>query len=68
MSKYRQKESLYLAVSQDKYELPIAVAGSEEELCRILKLKPGAVNMHISRAQNGKLKKQKYFRVEVNDD
>lgn len=39
MSRYRKREALYIAVSEDKYELPTVVAESEEELCQILGLK-----------------------------
>ncbi len=59
---------LYMAVSQDRYELPIAVADSEREIERMLNLGKGTVATHISLIQSGKLKKQKYFRVEINDE
>lgn len=59
---------LYLAVSQDKYELPIAVADSTRELGRMLGVDKCTVSCHITLANQGKLKKQKYFRVEVEDD
>lgn len=58
---------LYMAVSQDQYELPIAVADSEREIERMLNLGKGTVATHISLFQSGKLKKQKYFRVEIDD-
>ena len=59
---------LYLAVSTDKYELPIAVAGSAFELERLLGLGRGTVVSHISKGRQGRLKKQKYFKIEINDE
>lgn len=58
---------LYLAVSKDKYELPIAVADSPYELDKMLGLGKGTVLSHISFIKSGRLKRQKYFRVEVED-
>lgn len=68
MSRYNHVEALYIAVSEDKYELPIAVAENEEELCRILGLKNGTIRTHIYRARKGIIKKQKYFRVEIDNE
>lgn len=59
---------LYVAVSQDKYELPIAVADSARELARMLGVDKCTVSCHITLAKQGKIKKQKYFKVEVEDD
>lgn len=59
--------ALYLAVSQDRYELPVAVADSERELERMLNLGKGTVTSHISLFKSGRLKKQKYFRIEIDD-
>lgn len=60
--------TLYLAVSADKYELPIAVADSACELGRMLGLGRGTVISHISKVRQGGLKKQKYFRIEIDDE
>lgn len=60
--------ALYLAVSQDRYELPVAVADSERELECMLNLGKGTVASHISFFKSGRLKKQKYFRIEINDE
>lgn len=58
---------LYLATTTDKYELPIAVADSVRELAKMLKVHPNTISCHITLCNQGKLKKQKYFRVEVED-
>ena len=59
---------LYLAVSTDKYELPIAVAGSAFELERLLGLGRGTVISHISKVRHGTLRKQKYLKIEIDDE
>ena len=60
--------TLYLAVSADKYELPIAVADSARELERILGLGKRTVTSRISRVRHGTLRKQKYFKIEIDDE
>lgn len=56
--------SLYLAVSEDEYELPIAVARSAQELERLLGLGKGTVSSHISHAKSRRRKRQRYFKIE----
>lgn len=60
--------SLYLAVSEDEYELPIAVAGSAQELERLLGLGKGTVSSHISHAKSRKRKRQRYFKIEIEEE
>ena len=60
--------TLYLAVSPDRYGLPIAVADSGRELERILGLGKRTVTSHISKVKHGTLKKQKYFKIEIDDE
>lgn len=64
----KRKMVLYLAVSLDRYELPIAVADSARELEQMLGLGRGTVVSHISKVKQGRLKKQKYFRVEIEEE
>lgn len=59
---------MYIAVSQDKYELPIAVADTAAGLSKMLGLDERTVACHLSLVKRGKIKKQKYFKVEVDDD
>ena len=59
---------LYMAVTPDEHEFPIAVADSARELGRILGVDKCTVSCHITLANQGKIKKQKYFRIEVEDD
>jgi hypothetical protein len=46
----------------------IAVADSARELGRMLGLGRGTVISHISKVRQGGLKKQKYFRIEIDDE
>lgn len=59
---------LYLAVSADKYELPTAVADSGYELERMLGLRRGSVACHISYAKYGRVKRQRYFKIVIDDE
>lgn len=47
---------LYLKTTKDKYELPVAVAASTQELARMLGMKNSSVKSHISHHDKGWLK------------
>ena len=59
---------LYLAVSPDRYGLPIAVADSARELERMLGLGRGTVISHISKVRHGTRRKQKYLKIGIDDE
>lgn len=50
---------LYMKVTRDKYELPIAVAETVTELARILGTTPGVVSSSISHKRRG------WYKLEV---
>ena len=54
--------TLFLRVTLDKYELPIAVAESKKELARILGLTRQTVLTYYARNQRG------FIEVEVEDE
>ena len=58
---------LYMQVTMDEYELPLAVADNATELARMLKLKPDSVRsmMHHCKKNGWKCC---YVKVEVDDD
>ena len=57
---------LWIAVSRDKYELPIAVADSIEELAELCGVKVNSIRSYICHArQSGK--RCKYVAIEVED-
>ena len=56
--------TLYLKVTKDKYELPVAVADSKKELARILGLHPSGLYRAFIHGQGNSC----YVEVEVEDD
>lgn len=54
--------TLYMRVTSDKYELPIAVADSKKELAEMQGLTPSTVRSAYS------LKTKTYIEVEVEDE
>lgn len=53
--------TLYLRTTNDKYELPIAVAESPTELAKLLGTSEGSVSSSISKKHRG------WFKIEVED-
>ena len=61
--------TLYMAVSNDRYELPIAVADSQSELARMVKLDISYVCKQIHGAVKVKGKaKIRLFKIDVDSD
>lgn len=58
---------LYLCVTRDKYELPLAVADSLSELARMCGVTTSAVASAISHESHGHYK-SRYKRVIIEDD
>lgn len=59
---------LYMAVTKDQYELPIAVAGSAVELAKMVGTSADTVRSLISKNLYNGYKHSPYRRVEVDDD
>lgn len=59
---------LYIAVSKDEYELPIAVADSQASLARMLGIQPNAIHKQMHFARTGKWKWCQYREVEIDDE
>ena len=59
---------LYMAVTADKYELPIAVCSNIHDLARIFGIKPQSVSESISRKRPGKKTGVKFIRIEVDEN
>ena len=59
---------LWLAVTPDKYELPIAVADTARELSRLMGLHDGAVRQMYHRQSTGKIKVAQKYRIFKVDD
>lgn len=60
-----QGDYVYMKISRDKYELPLAVANSATELARICGLKPRSVYNCMFRARKGTRESTQYIRVDV---
>lgn len=60
-------EVLYMKVTNDIYELPLAVAGNVQELARMVGVKPATISTVISRAK-AEGKTVQYRRVVIEDE
>lgn len=60
--------TIWMEVTRDRYELPVAVADSATELAEIVGVKPQSICQSRMRAEKGKLRHQRFIRVEVDDD
>lgn len=58
---------LYLAITRDKYELPLAVADSPNELARMCGVKPNNVSSAISNWKSGKRRRSCFICVDIED-
>lgn len=58
---------IYLLVTKDEFELPLAVADSVYELARICGVTPSTVMHSVSTISKRQIKNSKYKRVWVSD-
>lgn len=58
---------IYLLVTKDEFELPLAVADSVYELARICGVTPSTVMHSVSTTSKRQIKNSKYKRVWVSD-
>ena len=58
---------LYLKVTDDKYELPVAVADSQSELARLCGVSKATITSSLSHQRHGR-QNSHYKEVEVDDD
>lgn len=59
---------LWMMVSSDELELPIAVADTATELARMVGVNYNTIYSTISHTKTGQIKKTRYIRVEVDDE
>ena len=57
--------TVWLATTDDKYELPIAVADSSSELARMLGIPVGTIFKRMYRYKQGKAKRALYHKIEI---
>lgn len=53
--------TVYMAVTADKFELPVAVADTAEELAQILGVKAQSVRVGVWRYKNNVLRRTEYI-------
>ena len=58
---------LYMAVTPDEYELPIAVCKDIHELAKVFGIKPQSVSEAVSRNTDGRKRGAKFIRIEVEE-
>lgn len=59
---------LYMEITEDEYELPVAVATSATQLARLRGVSVNSIRASISHENAGRRKFSRYKRVEVEDD
>ena len=59
--------TLYMAVTPDKYELPLAVEAYAEDIAEIFETTKKAVWSSVSSGRSGKKKGVKFVKVEVDE-
>ena len=64
----RTKMKLYLEVTSDKYELPLAVADSASELAKMRRVKSDYIRSAICHSKDEGRRRSKYLRIEVDED
>ena len=59
---------LWLEVTRDKYELPVAVADSIKELARIVGVSRDNIKSSASKHRRGLVKRSRFVSVEIEDE
>ena len=59
---------LYMEVTSDKYELPVAIAESPRELARMTNTKSNIIRSAICHGKESGRMRSKYVKLEVEDD
>lgn len=59
--------NVYMEITKDEYELPLAIGNTIEELARIVKMKPNNIACEIYRAKTKK-SKARFIRVDIGDE
>lgn len=59
---------IYMEVTTDKYELPVAWAKSASELARITRRSKSTIESTLSKIRSGQLHRARYICVELEDD
>jgi hypothetical protein len=60
--------NVWMKISKDKYELPIAVANTAQELAKICKVNVNCIISTVSKTKKGIYKNPSYIKVEIEDE
>lgn len=60
--------TVWMEVTRDRYQLPVAVAESLQELAAMVGVKPESITQHISRVKHGRVKRERFCKVEVDKE
>lgn len=60
--------TVWILVTRDEFELPVAIADTAKELARICGVSNRTVISGALRSKSGKVKKSRYIKVEIDDD
>lgn len=66
--KAEPKQYVYMLVSKDEYQLPMAMADSAAELAEMTGTPLNTVRSTICKEKQGKLKRPRFVRVEIDDE
>lgn len=59
----KKKKAVYMLITQDEYELPLAIADSPRELGKIIGVKSRTISTALVKSKKNKKKKGKYIKV-----
>lgn len=62
------KTKVYMQVTTDKYELPLAIADTAQELAEICGTTSGSIYTSCSRRARGIYKKSRFVSVEIDEE
>lgn len=63
-----QKKYLYMAVTPDEYQLPLAVADSVQQLAWMVGVTSNSIYSAISHGESRNWKKRRYVRIRVDEE
>lgn len=64
----KRKRALWLMVTKDRYELPVAVADSAGQLARITGIDENLIRSSASKQTTGQWKFSRFVRVEIEEE
>ena len=63
-----RKGYLWMAVTADEYEHPIAIADSSTELAEMLGINPSTIRTNLQRGKNGAVSGRRILKVRKDDE